>query len=219
MNYWLQYVLIAMILISYLSSLNAFRLDMAKPYKQFSYYLLFVSLGELFAFAWQEWLYRLTPFPKYTQWFYNGFHYISYLFIMYFFYQVLRSAGVRNVLKVMGILYAAFALINMLFIQGLIWLNSYSELLASVILIFSSVAYFYQLLFAKKVETIKNNPLFWISSGVLLSHLGSVLALYLINNMTTISLPRAYFFLSLIRLAGIFTYLIFLIAFLCQKKK
>lgn len=219
MNYWLQYALIGMILLSYLSSLNAFRLDMLKPYKQFSFYLLFVSLGELFAFAWQEWLYRLTPYPKYTQWFYNGFHYISYVFLIYFFYQVLSLKNVKTALKVLGVFYAVFAIVNMLYIQGIVWLNTYSELLASFILIFSSIAYFYQLFYDKKVEPINNNPMFWISSGVLLCHMGSVLAMYLINNMTSISLPKAYFFLSLIRLAGIFTYLTFSIAFLCQKKK
>jgi hypothetical protein len=219
MEYWLQYLAIAMTLIGFIFSLNAFRLNMPKPYKQFSYFLLFVFLGEMFAYAWQRWLYKLTPFPPYNQWFYNLFHFASYLFLLYFFYQVLRLHKVKALLKILGGLYVAFALTNLFFIQGFVTLNTYSELLASIILIYSCIAYYYQLLFDKKIIIIKNDTLFWISSGVLLSHLGSVLAIYLINKMTEFSREKADLFLMLIQFTVVLTYVFFSIAFICQKKK
>jgi hypothetical protein len=219
MNYWLQYTAIGMLLVSYLSSLNAFRLDMPKAYKQFSFFLLFVVLGELFAYAWSNWLYELLGVLPYNQWFYNFFHLLSYSFLMYFFYQVLGLPKVKKIIPVLALVYIAFALINLFFIQGLEELNTRSELVASIILIFLSIAYYYQILLDKKIIPLLNNPLFWISTGVLVSNLGSILALYLINVIAKISMQKADTFLLLIQFAAILTSITFSIAFLCRTKK
>jgi hypothetical protein len=219
MNYWLQYTAIGMLLVSYLSSLNAFRLDMPKAYKQFSFFLLFVVLGELFAYAWSNWLYELLGVLPYNQWFYNFFHLLSYSFLMYFFYQVLGLPKVKKIIPVLALVYIVFALINLFFIQGLEELNTRSELVASIILIFLSIAYYYQILLDKKIIPLLNNPLFWISTGVLVSNLGSILALYLINVIAKISMQKADTFLLLIQFAAILTSITFSIAFLCRTKK
>jgi hypothetical protein len=215
----LNHIALVVLFLSFISSLNAFRLDMPVPFKQFSFFLLFTTLGEYFAYAWANGLNKLTAYDNTNQWFYNLFHIPLYLFLFYFFYRILHRPGIKRIIPVLAGLYFVFAVINLCFIQGILLLNSYSELLGSSMMIFLSLAYYYQLLMAKEVISVKRDPGFWISTGVFISYIGSILAISLINIMISISRQKAVHFMTFIILSGILAYLTFSMAFLCYKRK
>lgn len=219
MNSWLYYIALAFLLLSYISSLKAFRLDMPKHYKHFSFFLLISLISEIFTYAWSRVLYQYTSFDNSNQWFYNIYHFVGYCFCLYFFSKTLQRPSIIKTVRISSVLYALFAIGNFLFVQGPIQLNTYSELLASALLFFFSIAYYYQLLHAKAIVAIKTDAAFWISTGIFINALGSILGLVLINMMYRISLDRAKIFLILIQLSGLFAYLTFSIAYLCQTKK
>jgi hypothetical protein len=214
----LLYTSLAMILVSYLSSLNAFRLDMAKPFKQFSYFLLFVFICEAFGIAWPRWLYKLGDFPRENQWFYNLFHFATYCFYLFFFYRLLQMPKTKKAIFILGISYVLFASLNYVFFQGAFFLNTYTLMYSSSLMVFASLSYYYQLLRSKEVIRLKYDTGFWISTGILLFHLTSVMDHFLINIMGQLSKEKALIALYIIRFSALIMYLTFSIAFLCRKK-
>jgi hypothetical protein len=219
MKHLIQYGTFSIILVSYISSLNAFRLDMPGNLKAFSRYLLFVFIGESFAFAWPRWLYQLTSMPRGNAWMYNILHLIFYVFLIWFFYSLLKIPLLKKLGRVLGLVLVLFAITNMCFFQGMGKLNNYTELLAAFILVFLSLAYYYQLLHNKEVVSLHRDPYFWISTGVFVNHLGSVMSFFLIDVMGMISEEGASKVHMVIVFSGLLMYLTFIIAFLCPRKK
>lgn len=216
---WFVYLSIAVITVSYLSSLRVFRLDGYPLLKMFSFFLLFVLLGELFGVAWSKWIWNHTGFNRSNQWFYNLFHICIYIFYLYFFYVVLKVRRLRRVILGISIIYSLFVFGNLFWGQGIFLFNTYSELFYCFIMIFLSISYYYQLLYAREIVALSRDPLFWISTGVLTYHLGSMMGLFLINVMNAISQDKARDIHLIIAFCGILMYLNFTIAFLCLKRK
>lgn len=214
----IQNLSLFILLVSYLSSLRAFRLDMPVIFKHFSFFLLVALVGELFGTAWPKWIHQYTPFSNNNQWFYVFFHFAIYLFYLYFFYKVVRLPHVRPVIKLLAIVYMLFASVNALFIQGFFKLNTYSDVLGNFILIFLSISYFYQLLRSPEIISLKNDMVFWISTGVFIFHLGSLMGNFLINAMYSNSIPKAQNIHMIIMVSAIVMYLTYIIAYLCRKK-
>jgi hypothetical protein len=217
---WCLYFSLAIVLLSYLSSLRIFRLDSSSiALKRFSLFLLFTFVGECFGIAWPRVLYLYTPFGRSNQWFYTVFHFFSYLFYLWFFFQLLTMRALRKTVRILSLIYILFALVNFLFIQKMLVLNTYSDLLACFIMVFLSIAYYYQLLYAKELVSLQRDPFFWISTGVFIYHLGSMMGLFLINVMNVISNEKAMDILLIIQVSAVLMYINYSIAFLCMKKK
>ena len=216
---WFLYLSLFIIFLSYISSLRVFRLDMPLLFRQFSFFLLFVLLGEVFGIAWSKKIYQFTPFSRNNQWFYNFFHLFSYLFYLYFFYKVLQLPGIKKTVKLLAVFYILFALGNLIFVQGFMQFNTYTELLACFIMVFSSIAYYYQLLNGREIISLKNDAAFWISTGVLIYHLGGMMGLFLINVMNVISNEKARSIHLIIQVSAVCMYINFSIAFLCMRRK
>lgn len=142
-----------------------------------------------------------------------------YLFYLYFFYKVLLLPKLRQMIKLLAVIYILFALINLFFVQGLTTLNSYTDLLAYFIMVFLSIAYYYQLLRAKEIVSLRNDIAFWISTGVFIFHLGSLLSSFVINYVYSYSQKDARSILTIIHIASVTMYLTYSIAYLCHKKK
>jgi hypothetical protein len=207
------------ILLSYLSSLRAFRLDMPVIFKRFSFFLLFVLFGESFAIAWPRWIYMHTQMTSYNAWFYNFFHFFCYLFYLYFFYSVLSFPGIKRVIKALALLYVFFVAINLAVGQGVLKINSYTELLNTFMMVFLSITYYFQVLKTKEIIVIKHDIVFWISTGVLIYHLGSMLLLFLIEVVNTSLAANAWRLFIIVELSSMIMYLCFTIGFLWAKKK
>lgn len=219
MNKWFLYISLSSVLISFLSSLNAFRLDLPKPFKQFSLFLLFVFLAEVFGVAWAKKLYQFTNFSRSNQWFYNLFHFCCYLFYLYFFNQVIQFPRIKKWIRGLSLFFVLFAAGNLLFFQGPLHLNTYTELVACLIVIFLCIAYYFELLHNNEIISLKSDLVFWISTGLLIYHLGSFMGLLLINVMNMISLAKARSILLIIQSSAIIMYLTISTGFICSRKK
>jgi hypothetical protein len=119
----------------------------------------------------------------------------------------------------LAVFYILFAAGNLLFFQGWLHLNTYTELVACLIMVFLSIAYYFQLLHNKEIISLKRDSVFWISTGLLIYHLGSTMGLLLINVMNVYSLEKARNILLIIQSSAIIMYLNFSIGFLCRMRK
>lgn len=200
-------------LISYISSLRAFRLDMPLIFKQFSYFLLFVFLGDSFATAWPKWVYQHTPFIQSTHLFYNFFHLCMYSFYFYFFYRILQLPKLKRIVIGLCIVYLTFSLVNFS-INGIMVVNGYNTVLASFIMGFLSIAYYYQLLTAREIVVLKNDVAFWITTGLLIYHLGSTMNLFFI----TIFESLAIYTHRIVNISTSVMHLTISIGYLCHNK-
>lgn len=216
---WFLYLSLSIVLLSFISSLRIFKLDFPVVLKKFSFFLLFTFLAESFGIAWPRKIYQLTSFSRGNQWFYNIFHFLTYLFYLWFFYQILQLPRIKKAVRILSVLYILFALINYIFIQGVLQLNTFSDLFACFIMVFLSIAYYYQLLYAKEIISLQRDPFFWISTGIFIYHLGSMMGLFLINVMDIISNEKARHIHLIIQTAAVLMYVNFSIAFLCMRKK
>jgi len=221
---WFLYLSLSFILVSYLCSLRIFGLKASSPelhylLRAFSYFLLFAFLAECFGIAWPRKIYLFTPFARSNQWFYNIFHFLSYLFYLWFFLRVLPLPGIKKAVRILSFIYLLVALINFTFIQGPLQLNTFTDLLACFIMVFLSIAYYYQLLYAKEIVPLQRDPIFWISTGLLIYHLGSMMGLFLINVMNVISNEKARNIHFIIQFSAVLMYINYSIAFVCMKKK
>jgi hypothetical protein len=114
---------------------------------------------------------------------------------------------------VLWIFYISFSFVN-LFMNGIMEFNGYNALLASFMMVFLCIAYYYQLLTAREIVTLKYDTTFWITTGMLIYHLGSGMNLFLI----TIFKIVASGIHTIVLLAAIAMYLNYSIGYLCHKK-
>jgi len=216
---WILYLSLFIVMFSCICSLRSFMAGGERLLRLFSFFLAFTFLGEIFGIMWGAKLYHLTSLGRNNQWFYNIFHLFGYTFLMYFFYNILDQKRIKKVISRLVIAFLVFAMSNLLFFQGLMQLNTYTEVLACFIMVFMSIAYYYQLLDAPQLTQLSRDPFFWISTGVLIYHLGSVMGIFLINVMNIISSEKAKGIHTIIMFSSVAMYLNFSIAYLCRRTK
>jgi hypothetical protein len=112
-----------------------------------------------------------------------------------------------------------FVAINLAVGQGVLKINSYTELLNTFMMVFLSITYYFQVLKTKEIIVIKHDIVFWISTGVLIYHLGSMLLLFLIEVVNTSLAANAWRLFIIVELSSMIMYLCFTIGFLWAKKK
>lgn len=93
---------------------------------------------------------------------------IEYLLFSRIYWLEIPNSAVRKTIKYSSILIGLFALINLIFIQGLTNENSYTRSLIPPMTILLTFAYFLYMLNSLKVENLYQHPMFWINCGVLL---------------------------------------------------
>lgn len=214
----LTYISLSVLLFSYISSLNTFRLDFPTPFKHFSSYLLFTFTIELIAAFWYKivaWM--QLPYTGENTWIYNIYTIPAYLFYLYFFYRQQSSKNIRLAIKITAPVYLLFCLVNYFFITGPLRFNKHSVLAGGIIVILLSLTYFYQILFSPKLIRLKNEPMFWISSGAFIFHLGTVIGISFLTYLYHNARPLADTLMVFIKYSGTFMYLTYSIAFLCRQ--
>ena len=216
----LKNIYLLILFLSFLSSLRAFRLDLPRPFKYFSWFLLFVFFIELMAVVWPRIItFYYLDVSKENHWIYNIYIIPAYLFYLYFYYYFLRSSRVKKIIRITAIVFLFFGLLNLSFGQGLFIFNTYTVLIAGFLMIFLTLSYFYQVLYTKEVILLRRDPIFWISSGAFLFHLTSLLGLFFIVFLNNWYAKAAYATILIIKFASMAMYISYSIAFLCLKKK
>ncbi len=108
---------------------------------------------------------------------YNVFTTVEFVFYSFLFYlNFQKPAFKKAVLFLMPFLIIAVVL-NMIFVQGFnITFNSYTFLLGSFYIVVFCCCYFYESVLPENIDLqLIKQPFFWITSGLLIFYLGSVI--------------------------------------------
>ena len=112
----------------------------------------------------------------------NGLFCISVLSV--FFYQIMNQPSLKRMLTFVNIIYFAFALLNILFLQKS-GVNSYSDIFHALFVLSLSILFFYKLLQDLPTQQLHKLPLFWIISAFFFSFAGKMVIYtfshYLVN--------------------------------------
>jgi hypothetical protein len=90
-----------------------------------------------------------------------------------FFYYAIKWRSLQAYLIVINIAYLLFGVVNYLYIQAES-VNSYSNILHSLIILVLCIVYFYKLLKDLPAQQLQRLPMFWIVSAFFFSHAGKL---------------------------------------------
>lgn len=213
-----QYIYLVPLSISMICSWRAIKNNWAGPYKAFAWFLTFSFLLEISAVSWKLVLHQTAywNFSKSNLWLYNLYFLPEYLFYLYFFSKILKSKILNHWAKWIGFVYIVFGLANVLFLQTMAQLNTYTIIFGSGLVIFCSSLYFVQENSRKIPEQVTRTPLFWISIGALLLHSVSLPYFIFINRLSQTNIPLAMALFNILLILNILMYSFYLIAFLCK---
>lgn len=182
--------------------------------KMLPYFLLFMSCVQVFAIEYSR------PLPhKSNHWIFNLFTPIAFVFYSALLLQSFEGKKFKNIGLVLISIYFVFSIYNIIFLQGLKLFNNYSYVLGCFVIICTSLLLFVEVAKSENNLHLMEYPVFWVASGLLISHLGDFIIFGLMNmiikhypGFTTISF-------EIIKYLNATLYLLFIIAFLCKPKK
>lgn len=154
-----------------------------------------------------------------NHWLYNLFLPVQYLLFTILFFLVFKSKKVRAIIISCSILLLSFSISNILFIQGFQIFNTYTLLVSGFLILCWVFLYFRNLLQSKEQIYLLREPMFWISSGLLIFYLGNVFVAGTIDYFIKNDLDTAKVLLQIIKLLNIIMFTLFIVALLCQKRQ
>jgi len=134
--------------------------------------LLTASLAQLY---WPQW--------GLVVW--HGFSIIQTLFFLRIYYLTLRLPLLPRLIIWAAPLFTLFAICDTLYLEGIQRVNAYTHVLQSALLITLALFYFEQLLNELQVVRLERDPLFLVSTAVVLYFSGTVLMYVFINHFLT----------------------------------
>ncbi|PVD49540.1 hypothetical protein DC498_24410 [Terrimonas sp.] len=197
-----------------LASLAACRFYFEKRISIYLYllspFLLLTFLVEIIA-LWMG--YNARP----NVWLYNFFMIIQPVFYFLLVRNVIRNKRMRSFLLFVSWLYPLFVIINIFFLQPRKdQFVSISYATGTLIIVLSTIFYFYELFTSDKYINLARDPFFWICSGLLFFY-SCGFPLFALNNFLSSS-SNIFIknYTSIISLLNILLYSSFIIASLCR---
>ena len=148
--------------------------------------------------------------------FFTAFEFCFYLFVISL---IISSKKVKNVIRIIIVLYALIAVGNILFYQGMNTFHTVTYSLGSLLVVGFCVYYFLELFRLPKSVELWNNPAFWICSGLLFYYCCAFPLFGLVNYWIGVSKLLLRNFSQIVTILNIFLYSLFSIAFLCVKTR
>lgn len=126
-------------------------------------------------------------FPNYRYATYNVFTTIEFVFYSAVFFSQFRKAFFKKVVTFFIPIFTFLVILNLGFIQGLNkTFHTYTFLLGSFFIVAFCCCFFYESVLPERIdEQLSKQPFFWISSGLLIYYLGSVIINALFDYLTT----------------------------------
>jgi ABC-type multidrug transport system fused ATPase/permease subunit len=208
-------------IIAFIASIYFFLKKGNKLVRYFMVFLFITVCVETVAWVWSRPEYRNTEskFLMYNVFF--VFEFVCYAVVFYHHFNKLifrRIAG----FFILGII--LFGLVNMFFLQGLDkTINNYTLLLGSFFVVLFCCFYFYESIQPEHIDDqLSKQPMFWISSGLLIFYLGSVIITALFDYLRSNALQdqgkRTFIIIN--HFLNVILYSSFCIAFyLCPDRK
>lgn len=207
------------LLVSAITSLNAFRLGWPVAMKLFSVFLFTTLSVEIFAVLWKyQWhSTRWWDYSPNNLWLYNIYLFPQYMFYIYFFNETLKLKSIKSYVTIIAVLFGLLSLSNLLFVQRLFSIDYFTIIAANLIMIFFSILYFILLMKAETVVKLSVQPLLWISIGTFIFHLGSLPCFILYNSIFSENMAVASSLFRIIVSLNFIMYFFYAIAFICTK--
>jgi len=209
------------LLLAAIFSLKAFRLKWPLALKNFAVYLWATLFIEGFCILWKDFInLHNTAFWHYNKsngWIYNLYFIPLYCFYTYFFSVVLKPLHIKPVIRLLAIAFTGFAIFNLLFLQGIYAINTFTIVAGCILVIFLSACYWYYLVTTDDVPVQLKVPDFWIVCGAFICHLG-IFAYYISTYaMSAAQMKEWLSILKLVVWSNTLMYSFYLIAFLCTR--
>ena len=154
---------------------------------------------------------------------FNLFTSIELIFYASLFYQVFRHSLLKRMAIYFIPLLILISILNYYYLQGTDHFHTYTLLFGSFFMVIFCCSYFYELIIIDThKENLFNQPFVWISFGILLFYLGSVIINALFEHMLNNNLlsPGNNLYLLITRALNIILYSSFSISFiLCNRNK
>ncbi len=149
---------------------------------------------------------------------YNFFSVFEFCFYLYVISLIINGKKMKRVIIVALILYGLIAITNIIFIQKLKAFHSVTYAFGCLVIVAACVYYFFELFKLPRAVKLKNNPAFWICSGLLFFYCCGFPLFGMFNFLSDISKLIIRNFYNIITILNIFLYTLFTIAFLCRLK-
>ncbi|TDX01865.1 hypothetical protein [Dinghuibacter silviterrae] len=206
-------IYLAVLLICFLSSLNAFRLDFPLRLKVLSVLMGITFCNETLCSVLTGPLHIRNNMP-----FYNVFSLLETLTFAVYFYLLLGKGWARVAIVVFFIAFPLWWGYTTFFLFGLHNWNSYVNIGETLLCLVMGVRYFVVVFTADELTTLHDNPDFWIVVGLLLYFTVQLPFGGMLNFMNGHLLRLAKAFADKYQLLNILLYTIFTYAFLCKRK-
>lgn len=207
----INYIYLATILIAFLSSLICFRLDFGFHFKVFSCLLGLTLIVEIGGVIIGRVLHHTNNF-----WIYNAFTLPEFWVYGYFYYQLITVRILRRIIFLFLLIFPIFWGITVFFLFGFnIW-NSYVLIAGSFFSVLFAVMYYYQVVTARKIQSLRNLPEFWIATGMLVFYLAALPYFGALNFLISYSRQAATSLLTVLKVLDTLMYALFTYGFLCR---
>jgi len=148
---------------------------------------------------------------------YNFFSVFEFAFYLFIISLAISNPVMKRIIRISAVLYIIVAVINILFIQKMKTFHTITYSLGCLLIVISCIYYFLELFRIPQSIKLKNNPAFWICSGLLFFYCCGFPLYGLINFWSDISKLVVRNFGEIVTILNIFLYSLFTIAFLCIK--
>lgn len=150
-------------------------------------------------------------------WLYDLFIPLEFLFFAYLYLRAFSKNALKNFSRAYAVFFLVFAVINICFVQGLNYFDSYTLLIGSFFTVLLSSFYLYQL-FSDSGERLKANPLFWISIGLIFFYLTDLIHLGLYNYLVRRHHQAAIALRKFLQVNDSIMYSFYSIGYICSRK-
>ncbi|AXT55852.1 hypothetical protein D1815_08845 [Aquimarina sp. AD1] len=206
--------------------LTKYRDDQLSRY--FVYYLWFTVSVEL-VFGWLPASIFYLDFFSFLRgtlfedniWIYNIYQVISYGFYLFYFSSLIEDKKNARYAGFLFIIYLFLAILNLIF-SGIFFeaISSFTDILGTLLLLFSVIYFYFQLLKSDKILNFYKNIPFYVSIGALVFHL-VVNPIFIYDTYYSNSKSEEFVEIQriILTLANIFMYTCYILGFIvCSKK-
>lgn len=201
------------IAISFLASLSVYFTAEKAPFylKFFPFFLLLTLVAESLGVYLSS--IRVNNIALYN--FFTVFEFSFYLWIISL---VLKNQRIKKGIRYILLLYVLISVFNIVYIQQMKSFHAATYALGCLLIVAACIYYFFELFRLPKSVNLKNNPAFWICSGLLFFYCCGFPLFGMFNLLSNISKLLIRNFYNIIIILNIFLYTLFTIAFLCRVK-
>lgn len=159
--------------------------------------------------------YYSQSFKKSNHFIINFFLPVNFCFYFFIFYKTFETKKLRKIVLVSVVLYLGLFLVDILFINGIFFYNTYSYCGGSILVVFCCLLYFMWLFSSDKLLNYFKIPMFWIATGLLFFYAGNLVQYSLVRYIIEHDLVTIYYTITIILSCILFG--AFSIGFLCNQ--